>query len=76
MSLVISTFGAMTSYLVIITDMLGPIVGEWMGGTNKDFCSFWASRYCIITFALLVVVPPSLLKVGPYHKYPITVLSH
>lgn len=56
------TFFTMVAYLGIIGDMIGPAVGQWMGGTNEDFCSVWADRRVFITCALGVVFPLSLIR--------------
>eukprot|EP00035_Acanthoeca_spectabilis_P025306 m.457829 g.457829 ORF g.457829 m.457829 type:complete len:484 (+) comp21356_c0_seq1:80-1531(+) len=58
----LSTFGAMTSYLIIIGDMMGPLIGFWMGGTNDDYCSIYARRQFPITVSLLIVVPLTMLR--------------
>ncbi|EGD77691.1 hypothetical protein PTSG_12795 [Salpingoeca rosetta] len=61
-SLVIATFGAATSYLVIVGDMMSPLIGQWMGGTNEDFCSIYADRRFSISLSLLVVCPLCMFK--------------
>mmetsp|Transcript_19423 Transcript_19423/g.57795 ORF Transcript_19423/g.57795 Transcript_19423/m.57795 type:complete len:387 (+) Transcript_19423:369-1529(+) len=58
----LATFGAMTSYLIIIGDMMGPLIGLWMGGTNDDYCSFYARRQFPIICSLGIVVPLSMLR--------------
>jgi len=58
----ITTFGTMTSYLVIIGDMVAPIIGLFMGGTNDDYCSLFSARQFPITLALFVVIPLSCLR--------------
>lgn len=58
----ITTFGTMTSYLVIIGDMISPAVGLLLGGDNNDYCGFWAQRQVPITAALGVVMPLSVLR--------------
>jgi uncharacterized Tic20 family protein len=58
----LATFGAMTSYLIIIGDMMGPLIGLWMGGTNDDYCSMYARRQFPITCALFIVIPLSMLR--------------
>eukprot|EP00056_Hartaetosiga_gracilis_P004389 m.74606 g.74606 ORF g.74606 m.74606 type:complete len:240 (+) comp11813_c0_seq2:110-829(+) len=60
--LIVSTFGAGISYLVIFGDMLAPMIGDWMGGTNDDFCSVYADRRLSIAACLVVVCPLCMLK--------------
>ncbi len=62
LSIIVSTFGACTGYLVIIGDMFGPLIGEWMGGTRENFCSLYADRRFSISLSLLVVGPLSLVR--------------
>lgn len=62
LSVVIATFGTMTAYLVIVGDMMSPAIGLLMGGTNDDYCDFWAQRQVPITAALLLVVPLCILR--------------
>eukprot|EP00729_Bicosta_minor_P017970 gene17970-35255_t len=57
-----STFFTMVSYLGIIGDMISPAIGQWMGGTNEDFCSVWADRRIAMTAALAIVCPLSVMK--------------
>eukprot|EP00040_Diaphanoeca_grandis_P023662 m.128999 g.128999 ORF g.128999 m.128999 type:complete len:505 (+) comp29370_c0_seq3:100-1614(+) len=61
-SIFITTFGTMTSYLVIIGDMVAPMIGLFMGGTNDAYCSQYAARQFPITLALFFVIPLSILR--------------
>lgn len=58
----------LVSLALQVLSLLSPFVptharlGEWMGGSDKDYCSIYADRRFSISLSLLVVFPLSCLK--------------
>eukprot|EP01012_Entosiphon_sulcatum_P003800 TRINITY_DN11351_c0_g1_i1.p1 TRINITY_DN11351_c0_g1~~TRINITY_DN11351_c0_g1_i1.p1 ORF type:complete len:546 (+),score=43.18 TRINITY_DN11351_c0_g1_i1:41-1678(+) len=68
LSLIVSCFGALTSYFVIVGDMLSPLFGLWMGG--DDGCHWLARRWFSITLCPIVVTPWCLLRTIHTLRFP------
>eukprot|EP00038_Savillea_parva_P001843 m.107828 g.107828 ORF g.107828 m.107828 type:complete len:482 (-) comp10635_c0_seq4:78-1523(-) len=59
---ILTTFGAMTSYLIIIGDMTAPLIGLALGGDNDAYCSLYAERQFPIACSLPILIPLCMLR--------------